>query len=143
MKKLLLFTIAIIMLVSALGCASAKESNVSETAPELSEERLYHDYVQIFPIEEYSDYFDPKGYDSGVYFGEISTAKRAAEIAEELWIEEYGPYVVKWRPYTVQYNEELRIWHVKTTGEVDMLGGVYHAMFAKDDGELLAVYVEE
>ena len=82
--------------------------------------------------------------DEGVYYGEVTTAEQAAQIAEEVWSDHYSKKeITGQRPQQVIYLEGANVWLVEGTMCSDCCGGTLHAYISAEDGKILALWGEE
>lgn len=133
MKKRTIAMAMILALVWACAsCAPAGEFYVEDETPGDFAER----------VESLADFSAEAILGEPVFFGEVKTAERAAECAEQVWSEVYGEdAILRQRPYRVQYDKISGIWCVCGDGAYlqGACGGVAVAYIARDDGELLAI----
>lgn len=72
--------------------------------------------------------------------GPVTSTTDAKEKAEAVWVETYGEYVKKEKPYGVSYDKDTGTWLVLGHLPKGAIGGVAHILIRESDGAVLAIW---
>lgn len=95
--------------------------------------------VKSFSLTQYQ--WEIQTFSTEQNVGEVTDQSIAIKDAKSLWLEKYSVDIPK-RKIEVAYDSNEECWHVYSTQQSNMVGGVLHAIIHKN-GDVLAVWSDD